>query len=116
MQQVRSYIDSLEGDVTIVSGGARGVDSVAEQQAKKRGLPVEIYRAEWERFGKSAGFRRNRDIVTNADMVVAFWDGRSRGTENTINLAKREGIPIHIFQGNDEIIIDRKPKQLKLIG
>jgi hypothetical protein len=105
MKQVRDYVDTLCDDVIVISGGARGVDRIAETQARQRGLRVKIYHAEWERFGKSAGYRRNADIVANSDMVVAFWDGHSRGTAHTIKLAKRDGTPTHVFMGDEEIII-----------
>ncbi|KKL45313.1 hypothetical protein LCGC14_2356910, partial [marine sediment metagenome] len=53
-----------------------------------------VYRAEWDKYGKSAGFLRNQTIIDNCDMVVAFWDGKSKGTADTINKAKRSKKPI----------------------
>lgn len=78
-----------EGGLVIVSGGARGVDSWAADEARIRDIPVEEYPAEWVRYGKRAGFLRNEDIVKAANKVVAFWDGESRGTKHTIDLALR---------------------------
>lgn len=98
LEAVRAYVQSLPKDTVIVSGGARGVDSVAEQEARKCGLKVLIFPAEWEKYGKSAGYRRNVDIVTAADQVVAFWDGESRGTQHSINLARAQGKPLEIRQ------------------
>jgi len=61
---------------SVVSGGARGVDTLAEKWAKNRGIPVQVIPAEWERYGRSAGFRRNGEIVNRCDGMVAFWDGQ----------------------------------------
>lgn len=72
---------------TIVSGGARGPDSYAERLAELWGIRTEIYPADWEQYGSRAGIIRNRQIVEAADKVVAFWDGESKGTKNTITLA-----------------------------
>ena len=60
----------------IVSGGARGVDSWAEEAARHFGLGVEVYKADWDRYGRGAGHRRNTTIVEVSDAVVAFWDGK----------------------------------------
>ena len=75
----------------IISGGARGADSLAERYAHERGLPIRVFPADWDTHGKAAGFLRNRTIVAAADEVAAFWDGRSRGTEHTIGLARTSG-------------------------
>lgn len=77
----------------LVSGGAKGADSLAEDFAKIQGIPRQIYEADWKKFGKSAGFIRNQSIVNNSDMIIAFWDGHSRGTADTLNKAKIEGVP-----------------------
>lgn len=68
----------------VVSGGAAGADSLAEVWARSRGLPLRIYRADWNKDGRSAGFKRNTEIAEGCDFVVAFWDGRSRGTLDTL--------------------------------
>jgi len=71
----------------VVSGGARGADSLAEEWAMARGLEVRIYLADWGTYGKSAGFHRNSLLAADCDFVVAFWDGRSRGTLDTLTKA-----------------------------
>lgn len=68
----------------IVSGGARGADSLGEKYADEKGLEKEIYRPEWDLFGKVAGFLRNSIIIENCDMVVALWDGISKGTKDSL--------------------------------
>lgn len=85
---VTDYVAALPVDTIIVSGGARGVDTWAERAARARGLAVEIYPANWDKYGKRAGFVRNHDIVKAADKIVAFWDGQSRGTAHSIQCAR----------------------------
>lgn len=84
-----SILVGIEFD-TIVSGGARGADSLGARYADERGLKKIIHLPDWDTHGKAAGFIRNKDIVTDADMIVACWDGESRGTNNSIALAKEQ--------------------------
>ncbi len=90
-EAVHAYVASLPADTVIVSGGANGVDSWAEEAAIKRGLNTLIFKPDWKAFGKSAGFIRNRHIVNAAEQVVAFWDGYSKGTKHSIDLAQAQG-------------------------
>lgn len=68
----------------LVSGGAAGPDKMAERFAKENGIPIIIHEAEWDIYGLSAGFRRNKLIWADSDMILAFWDGESKGTRHTI--------------------------------
>lgn len=95
---VRDYVLRLALDDIVVSGGATGVDHVAEMAARYRCLPTWIYPADWKRHGKQAGYIRNALIVEAADRVVAFWDGKSRGTAHTVHLAQARGLPVQIFK------------------
>ena len=97
LDKVREYVWSLPIDTTIVSGGARGVDITAADAAHYRKMPVIVFLPDWDTHGKSAGFRRNKQIVDEADMVVAFWDGKSKGTVHSINLAKKAGKECVVF-------------------
>lgn len=81
----------------IVSGCARGVDRLGEQIARNYGLRLSGYPADWERYGKSAGYRRNAEMADYADALVAVWDGKSRGTMHMINLAREKGLRVHVY-------------------
>src|ERR1019366_3739515 len=87
-EKVRALINNLPADTVVISGGARGVDTWAEQAARARGLEVIIFPALWHAYGKRAGFIRNRQIVESADKVVAFWDGLSKGTKMSIDISQ----------------------------
>ncbi len=82
----------------IISGGAKGADSLAERYAEERGIPTQILKPDWEKFGKSAGFRRNADIIDACEVCIAFWDGKSKGTLHSIGLAKKKGIPVKVIE------------------
>lgn len=71
----------------IISGGARGVDRRAIVAAKECGVATEEYEADWTHLGRPAGFARNVTLVERANLVIAFWDGQSKGTKHTIDLA-----------------------------
>jgi hypothetical protein len=73
----------------IVSGGARGADSLAEKFALDFGIETKIFLPDWDKYGKSAGYIRNCLIIENADIIVAFWDGQSKGTKHSIDLAAK---------------------------
>ena len=73
----------------IISGGARGADSLAERYAEEKKLKLTVFPAQWHKYGKSAGFIRNDEIWKYADMGIAFWDGESRGTQHSFKLAEK---------------------------
>lgn len=81
----------------VISGGARGVDTLAEKYADEHGIKKLILLPDYELYGKQAPLIRDKLIVDNADLVIAFWDGESRGTEFTISYAKRRRIPCEIY-------------------
>ena len=83
---------------TIVSGGARGADTYAKEFAMKHNLKLMEFLPEYDKYGKSAPLVRNRLIVENCDCVLAFWDGKSRGTKYTLDYASELGKPIKIVQ------------------
>ena len=78
----------------IVSGGARGVDRLGERWAKEHGVPVKKFSAEWDKYGRSAGYKRNRQMAEYADALVVLWDGKSPGTKHMIDIAIELGLPV----------------------
>jgi len=95
---LRSVLDPYKDVITlVVSGGAKGADSLAERWAKENGIQVKIFLPDWDKHGKKAGLLRNDDIIKNSDGVVAFWDGSSRGTQHSIELAKKQNKKIKII-------------------
>lgn len=83
-QTLCAVLDAWELPFSLVSGGARGADNLAERYAAEHHIPIRIIRADWNAHGKTAGFLRNTKIVEESDDCVAFWDGKSRGTLDTI--------------------------------
>jgi len=82
----------------IVSGGAVGADTLGAEWSDAQGLPEPIiFLPDWTRYGRAAGPIRNQDIVDAADFVVAFWDGKSRGTRSALRYAKKVGKPAHVW-------------------
>jgi hypothetical protein len=81
--------DVMNPDITVISGGARGADLIGEWIAHQYGLVVERYPAEWDKYGKSAGYKRNELMATKATHLLAAWNGSSLGTKHMIDLAKK---------------------------
>lgn len=82
---------------TIVHGNAKGADRIAAQEGQKLGHLIEAHPADWERHGKSAGPIRNEHMASlGADLCLAFWDGRSRGTADMVDRAERHGIALDL--------------------
>lgn len=81
----------------LISGGAVGVDTLAEEYAKQHGLPIRIIRPDYALYGRKAPLMRNRQIVECADLVVALWDGSSRGTVFTVDYARERGVPVRLY-------------------
>lgn len=82
----------------IISGGADGADQLAERYARENNIPVQIFLPDWNQYGRAAGPIRNKLIVENADLVIAFWDGSSPGTRSSINLANSMNKDCRIIQ------------------
>jgi len=74
--------------ITIVSGHCRGVDSLAERYAKENDYKLDIFPADWEKYGRAAGPIRNEKMVASAQVVLALWDYKSKGTKNLIENAQ----------------------------
>lgn len=96
-RKMELFLDSLireRGftDITIVSGGARGADTLAEKYAKNRGYPLIVKLADWDRFGKSAGYRRNEEMAEIADLCVGFIVDDSKGSTMMLKICADRGM------------------------
>lgn len=87
---------SRQGNVVIVSGTARGADLLGERYAEERGYVINRFPADWDTYGKRAGYLRNKEMAENADGLVAFWDGKSRGTKHMIELAEKGRLKVRV--------------------
>ena len=85
-------------DIQIISGGAKGADSLGERFAKDENIPLIKFPANWNKHGKAAGPIRNKQMAETGDILIAFWDGNSRGTKNMIDLALEYGLETHIYR------------------
>ena len=90
----------------VVSGGARGADTLAVKFAQEFSIEMIVHSAQWDKFGRSAGFIRNEDIISGADIVFAFWDGKSKGTAHSIGLAKSKRKKLFVYRIDTEEVTD----------
>ena len=88
---------ALTDKIVVVSGAARGADSLGERYAREQGYDVQRFPANWERDGKAAGPVRNTQMANSADALIAFWDGKSHGTKSMINIAKAKGLFVRVI-------------------
>lgn len=96
--QINNLEEYLPEDVTeIVSGGAKGVDSSAREYALAHGLKITEFLPEYIKYGRAAPLKRNMTIIRNADIVLAFWDGESRGTKFVIDACKKYHVPENVY-------------------
>jgi len=89
----------LKKEVIIISGCAKGADTLGEKYAKEKGFGVRKYPADWD-LGKGAGYLRNTQMSENADALIAFWDGVSKGTKNMIDIATKKGLLVRVIRYN----------------
>jgi hypothetical protein len=88
---------SKRADVVIISGMAKGVDSLAVKYAEDNKLRVSEFPAQWAKHGNASGFRRNIEMARAADACVCFWNGKSPGTKHMIDTAQRFGLKLRII-------------------
>lgn len=82
----------------VISGNARGVDSLGELWASEHDIPVQLFPAQWHVYGRSAGYRRNEEMAQNADALIACWDGVSKGTKHMIDIANKHNLKVHVYK------------------
>ena len=100
-QLLKNKLDQLlqnKNNVEIVCGKARGADTLGETYAKEMGYSVKEFPAQWNEFGKRAGYIRNEEMAKYADACVAFWDGESKGTKHMIDLANKHKIEVRVIK------------------
>lgn len=100
---LKSCCDTILPDerYEVISGGAKGADSLAHRYAEENIFQFVLFPARWEEEGKKAGFLRNKrmiDYLRENDEVIAFWDGKSKGTKHTIDMAKAKGLNLFVFK------------------
>jgi len=104
MEVLETAIDSITWEITrVISGCANGVDKLGADWANSNQIPVHYYPADWDKYGKRAGFKRNVEMSKYADALLAVWDGESKGTKHMINIAKKKGLKVKIFEVNDDM-------------
>lgn len=96
VQNLEQYLPL--GVTEIVSGGAKGIDTCAKECAHRMGLKLTEFLPQYQKYGRGAPLRRNMEIITYADEVIAFWDGQSRGTKFVIETCKKQNIKITIYR------------------
>ena len=80
----------------LVSGCANGVDKLGEKFALENGISIERYPADWDKFGKSAGYKRNAEMASVAEALVLIWDGMSNGSRSMLRMANERGLAVHV--------------------
>lgn len=109
-EELTAILDSLiaaqpERNVSLISGGARGADSLAERYAAAAGITIVVLKPDYVAHGKAAPFIRNKDIIDGCSEVVYFWDGQSRGTKHAVDYAESLGRPL------SPVLFDPPPKK-----
>lgn len=82
----------------IVTGKAKGADTLGEKWATYNEIPIVEFPADWDKYKKAAGAIRNKEMADYADILIAFWDGKSPGTKNMIYTAVRGGLEVHVYR------------------
>jgi hypothetical protein len=95
--------DFDDNSILIISGNARGADKLGEQYGQEYNYFCQVMPADWNKYGKRAGYLRNAQMAKEADALIAFWDGQSRGTQHMIELAKKENLKIKIVKYNGNL-------------
>lgn len=100
---VRAIISKYDSPVKIISGTCRGADRMGEKFAYDTGIEVERFPANWNDLGKRAGFVRNAEMAkyacedNNVGILIAFWDGKSKGTKHMIEIARKNGLSVYVI-------------------
>lgn len=97
-QFIEKHLNSIWGgnEFILISGGAKGVDQLAERWAKNLGIKIQRFKADWDRHGKQAGIVRNLEMSKISDLLIAFWDRESSGTGHMVRTMTKLNKPVFI--------------------
>ena len=96
-ESMTKELGNVDFEITeVVSGTARGADRLGERWAESNDMPISRMPANWDQHGKAAGYIRNEEMAKCSDALVAFWDGRSKGTKHMIDLAKKHDLKVKV--------------------
>jgi len=96
---LETELSNIKDSITeIVSGTARGADRLGERYANENNITLQRMPAEWDKHGRSAGYKRNEQMAEYADSLIAFWDGQSRGTKHMIDIARRLDLEVIVIK------------------
>jgi hypothetical protein len=90
-------LEGTENNYRLIVGGAKGADTLAREWAIKNGVEFLEMPADWNKFGKSAGYRRNVEMINISQMLISFWDDQSKGTKHTIDYATEKGVKTQVI-------------------
>ena len=95
---IDTFIEECGVPDVIIEGGASGVDRIAGDYARENDIPLMVFPADWNKYGRAAGPIRNGEMVKHGTHLLAFWDGKSRGTKNMIETAKKHGLVVGVYK------------------
>jgi len=95
---LEEVISQVDWEISaVLSGTARGVDRLGERYARENNIPLEKHPANWDLYGRSAGYRRNEKMAIAGDALIALWDGESPGTKHMIDLANKHKLKVFVL-------------------
>lgn len=97
-KEAAAFLFEIEnGEAQIVSGGAKGVDAMGERFAQENNIEVVLFPADWKKYGRAAGPKRNAQMAEYATHLLSFWNGESKGTKSMITLAKKNNLMVKVI-------------------
>ena len=96
--KLNKILSNISTPIVIVSGKARGADSLGEKYENEMGYEVAEFPANWDKYGKRAGYIRNEEMAKYAEACVCFWDGKSKGTKHMIDLADKHNLKLRVIR------------------
>lgn len=84
--------------VQVISGTAKGADLLGEQYACEYNFSIKRFPADWDKYGKKAGYMRNVEMANNANACIVFWDGKSKGSQHMIDIAKEHDLVLYVVK------------------